>query len=515
MITKKTPIVLSSLFLTSACSLQAGETFDDSPGNNGSFLDGINPFGTGSSSNGNANSSSGGNTSPWDITAAANAALAQGNADSFSYSLQGLATYKGEVWEGLVGADYFYSENEGEETTNSFRIFGQGQRLITDRFYLGLAGSVLIDEVADIDYRIDVAAVLGYHLIKSDRTSLSLEFGPGYAWESQGGDNDQFATVRFSQRFEHQFSKRTKIWQSATFTPAVEDFDDYFLTLDAGLDIALNNQWAFRPSIRYTFDNTPATGQQEDDLTLLFGLAYSLGGFPEPEEAGRASLKPDTVASAEPAKGWTTTGNLSVSLAEGNSDNLLATVGLDSAYRTDTDEFIFGASYTFGENEGETSSDILRASVQYNRLLSERLYAGLGSGFLRNDLSDVDYRFTPNVLLGYYLIKNDTMSLAFEGGPAYVFEEVDGVRDDYFSLRFAERFVWQIGNNLSFNQAAVIDVDPSDSENFLATVTASLNADITANLAWRLGLTYTFDNIPAPGLDESDINLTSGIAVQF
>ncbi|GHC59396.1 DUF481 domain-containing protein [Roseibacillus persicicus] len=453
--------------------------------------------------------------SPWDVTAAANMALAQGNSDSMAYSLQGLATYEGTVWEGLVGADYLYSENDGVAATDSLRVFAQGQRLLTDRIYLGLAASYYSDELADVDYRVDLAGVLGYHLIKNDRTKLSFEVGPGYGWEQQGGQSENFTTIRFGQHFEHQLNSRSKIWQNAVFTPRMEDFGDYFLTVDAGIDTLLTERWAVRTSLRYLFDSTPTAGKGEDDIALLFGLSYSLGGFPEPEAEGRRTLKPADAAPGDPAMGWVTTAALGLSLAKGNSDSLQASLAYDTAYRSASNEFFLSAAYSYGETDSTTSSDALAASARYNRLLNERLYLGAGLGFLRDDIAQVSYRLTPNALLGYYLIKNERMTLALEGGPAYVFEEVAGVEDSYFALRAAERFTWNIGPRLTFNQSLVADADPNDFDNTLYTFNAYLDADITSHLSWRLAGTYVYDNQPAAGLEKDDLTLTSGIAVQF
>ncbi len=485
----------------------------------GNFLDGIGGlFGGGAGDDSGAAAGGGGASllggSGWDVTGAAGLSLAQGNADSIAYSVQGLATYKGDVWEGLVGADYFFAENEGVTATESLRVFGQAQRLLTDRLYLGLAASYLQDDVAGIEFRADVAAIIGYHVIKNDRTTLSFEVGPGYTWEDQGL-TDNFASLRFAERFEHQLSKRSKIWQSAIFTPEISDFENFNLIVEAGLDVALSKHWALRTGVRYIFDNTPAEGLDGNDVTLTAGLAYSLGGFPEPEAAGRATLKAAREEPAAAALGWTTTAALGVSLAQGNSESVLTNIAYDTAYRTATDEFYLSGSYSFGEVNGETSVDALRAGTRYNRLLTDRFYVGGGVDYLRDDIADLAYRFTGTAYLGYYAIKSDKVSLAFEGGPGVVIEESGGLTDEYFSLRAAERFSWVLGPRTTLKQNAVVDFDPSDSENWILTATGFLDTDITDDLTWRLAVTYVIDNQPAAGLEEEDLTLTSGIAVQF
>lgn len=451
----------------------------------------------------------------WDVTGAAGLALAKGNADSLSYSLQALATYEGEQWEGLLGADYFYSENEGVTATDSLRIFGQGQRLLSDRFYVGVAGSFLQDEVADLDYRFDVASVFGYHLLKNDRTTLSLEIGPGYTWEEQGGLSDSYASLRFAQRFEHKLNSRSKIWQNLIVTPQIDDFANYNLIAEAGLDVLLTEKWAFRTTARYLYDNTPAADRQKDDLALTVGLAYSLGGFPEPEEEGRRTLKPDREEPEVAAMGWTTTAALGLTLASGNADNLQANLSYDTAFRASTHEFFANGSYSLGQNNGETAIDALRLGTRFNRLLSERFYFGAGLDYLRDDIADLSYRVAGNAYAGRYFLKNETMSLAFEGGVGYLWEESAGVADNYLTLRAAERFSWVLGPRMTFKQDAILDLDPGDFDNFLLTVTAYLDTDITDSLSWRLAGTYVYDNQPAGLLENSDTTLTSGIAVQF
>lgn len=453
--------------------------------------------------------------SGWEITGAAGLSLAQGNADSVAYSLQALATYEGQYWEGLAGADYFYSENNGVTATDSLRLYGQGQRLLTERLYLGLAGSYFQDAPADLDYRFDVAGVLGYHVIKSDRTTLSLEAGPGYAWEKQGDISNDFATLRFGERFEHQLSKRSKLWQSAYLTPQIDDFDNFNLIAEAGIDTLLSERWSLRTSVRYLYDNTPAAGRQSEDLTLITGLSYALGGFPEEAEGGRATLKADRAEAEVAAMGWTSTAALGLAMAQGNSENLQASLSFDTAYRAENDEFFLNGLYSFGQNAGDTAADALRLGTRYNHLLSDRLHLGSGLDYLRDDVADLAYRVTASAVAGYYVIKSDTMSLAFEAGPGYIWEESAGTEDSYLSLRGAERFSWALGKRTTFKQDAIVDVEPGDFDNYLLTVSAYLDTDITDSLTWRLAGTYIYDNQPNLGLENADSILSSGIAVKF
>ncbi len=453
--------------------------------------------------------------SPWEVTGAASLGFSEGNSDNLSYTLQLLATYEEGANEGFVGADHVYSESNGAASTNSFRVFGQYNRLLSERAYVGVHGSYLNDEISDIKYRVDLGVGLGYYTIKNSTTSLSFEVGPGIAWEEQGGVARDFATIRFSERFEHQLSRRSKLWQSAVFSPRVEDFNDYLLNVEVGIDTLISQQWAVRTLVRYQYDSSPAAGQQSDDTTLSMGLSYALGGFSDPGADGHQPLKPDSAGPDAIQGGWSTSAALGVALAKGNSDNLSIGVSIDSAYRERNQELFLTANYTYAEDEGDTSADSLRASVQYNRILSDRAFVGSSVGFLRDDISDITYRVTPAVTAGYYLVKNDEMTLSVEAGPGFTFEEVAGTTDDYFSAVAVEKFTWELSDRMTLKQSFGAVFDPTNGQNYTLVGDVFLDTDITNNLAWRVALGWTYDNVPALGLGKDDTTLTSGISVKF
>ena len=453
--------------------------------------------------------------SPWEVTGAAGAALSKGNADNLSFTLQLLSTYEQGDTEGLIGADWLYSESDGVKSTDSFRAFGEYQRLFSERFYLGANSSYLVDSINEIDYRVDVGVTAGYYLLKSDPTKLSFEAGPGYAWQNKGGVSRDFMTLRLAQRLEYKLSQSSKLWQSATYVPEVDDLSSNIFSVEVGVDTTISSHWALRASARYSYDSSPALGRQSDDTLLTVGLRYALGGFSDSAPEGRKTLKPEDAPAATISMGWASSAALGIALAEGNSDNLNVNAVFDTAYREKQQEFFFNGSYTYSENSGVKSSNILELRTQYNRLLNERWYVGFGAGFLSNDLADVDYRITPATTLGYYLIKSDRVTLSVEAGPGYTFEEVGGVSDDFFSIAGAEKFVWKLNDRMSLKQSVVGLINPSESDDYMLTADVYLDTEITKNLAWRISASWIYDNTPAASSGKDDTTLTTGIAVRF
>lgn len=452
--------------------------------------------------------------SPWEITAAAGLNLAQGNSDNLQLNAEILASYITLKDELYLGASYLFGEDHGAVNANAFRASANYNHLLTDRLYLGIFSDFLHDEIAGIDYRVSLGPNLGYYVIKNDATRLAFEGGAGYLWEEQGV-KDEYFTLRFAERFEHRLGNRVKLVQSVIYQPRADDFGDYILTAEAGLTFAISKHWAIKTSVRDQYDSTPAAGRESNDLAVLASISYSLAGFTEDAPAKRRSLKPDRKKEADPAMGWTNTASLAFGLTSGNSSTLNLTGEYATAFRSPKHEFFFNVGGAYGEVDDATNLQNFRTRAQYNRLLSERLYAGASLAFLYDEIANLDYLVSPALVDGVYLVKNETTKLSVDTGPAYVWKKVGGVKDDYFAIQFGQRLSVKLSDNLSFGQSLSYLPDVGDFSNYTLNVAAFVDVDLTEKLSFRTGVTDIFDSMPAAGSKKNDFLLTSGIAVKF
>ncbi len=115
---------------------------------------------------------------------------------------------------------------------------------------------------------------VGYYFIKDDKTRLSGEVGPGFIFERQGGVNDSYLTLRLAERFEHKFTAKTRLWQSLEFLPQVNDFKNYIINAEIGLETDLTDKMSLRTFLQDTYDNVPAPGRKKNDLQLVTASAY-------------------------------------------------------------------------------------------------------------------------------------------------------------------------------------------------------------------------------------------------
>ena len=169
-----------------------------------------------------------------------------------------------EVALGLAGG---YGEDHKVRNTEFVNAFGQYNRLLSERFYVGLRADFNYDGIANLSYRVTVSPLAGYYLIKEARTSLAFEAGPSVVFEKyQNQSSDTYAGLRLAERFEHKLTDTTKIWQSATYVPQLDRWTEkYLLTFEAALTPPSPRNGACGWSSRH-YDSEPAAGNDYNDL---------------------------------------------------------------------------------------------------------------------------------------------------------------------------------------------------------------------------------------------------------
>lgn len=163
-------------------------------------------------------------------------------------------------------------------SAQAFRGFGQYNRLFSDRTYGFVRAEALYDKIAQLQPRVTISAGLGHYFIKNDRTQLSAEVGPSLVYEHQKRGatsvDRTFMALRVAERLDHKISDKTKIWQSVEFLPQVDNFNNYVLNFEAGLETELYKNLALRTYVQDTYDAVPVPGRKKNDLRFVTAIAY-------------------------------------------------------------------------------------------------------------------------------------------------------------------------------------------------------------------------------------------------
>jgi putative salt-induced outer membrane protein YdiY len=218
---------------------------------------------------------------------------------------------------------------------------------------------------------------------------------------------------------------------------------------------------------------------------------------------------------------WVTTAAAGITLTRGNSESFLATLSLDSKRKWEKDEVYLGASGGYGDstvNDVNTkNTEFVQGFGQYNRMFTDRFYGGLRLDGQYDGVAGIEYRFKVSPMVGYYLIKNDKMTLAAEAGPSLIAEHLDGEQAHaYWAARLAERFDYKLTATTRLWESLEYLPKVDDwAQNYLLNF--ELGIETAINKQWSLRVVFQdqYASQPASGRKQNDLRLLAGTAYKF
>ncbi|MGL4937967.1 DUF481 domain-containing protein [Shewanella sp.] len=191
----------------------------------------------------------------WSSKISLGANFRQGNTDQIDYSAQAKVTRR--TTESRFNAGYLgnYTKADGENTVNNHRINGHFDWFLSKQFYLRpVFAEYYKDPFLNIGSKITLGSGVGYNLIDTSKTELSISAGPAYTY------------TRFDQ---HEVgSSNTE--GSGTFV------------LDTAFDTELSKSVDFNAQYRIQYGNQQSGGYShhamatfEVELTDMFDLDLS------------------------------------------------------------------------------------------------------------------------------------------------------------------------------------------------------------------------------------------------
>jgi putative salt-induced outer membrane protein len=210
---------------------------------------------------------------PWEVSADVGFTLTAGNSETLlaTAALVGKREWSNRRVElGIAGA---YGEDTSIANVQTLRGWGQYDKDFAERWYWLGRAEVLHDGIADIEYRVTLSPGVGYWIIKQEKTKLSAEGGISYVFERRGQQRDYFA-LRFAERFEHEFNERVKLVQNFEILPQIDDFENFFLNFDIGVESALSDKLSMTLTFYDSYNNIPAPDRERNDIKFIAGFKY-------------------------------------------------------------------------------------------------------------------------------------------------------------------------------------------------------------------------------------------------
>ncbi len=217
-------------------------------------------------------------------------------------------------------------------------------------------------------------------------------------------------------------------------------------------------------------------------------------------------------------KKWTDDGELSLVKTGGNSD--VSTFSAKNRVKYKFSEKIEGTWKVAALNSksaGVRSAENYMSELRGDYLLSERIFAGLAVGWLKDKFSGIDARYYGGPVAGYKALIGPKHFLKAEAGLDYVKEEyTNNTESDFLRGRAFGEYDYHFTKVNKFLQSVEYLYDFDNGDNYNVNATTALVTVLSGNFSFKTSYVVKYDNEPTPaGLDRTDTILGVSVLVSF
>jgi len=214
--------------------------------------------------------------------------LTSGNSDTLTANASVRTSRSSQKQEWTVSAEGNYGEADteiqaGEETRTETETTTQNAKgafrykLRFDRTYAYNDDSIVHDDIAGIDFRLIAGLGGGLYAVKAENLEIGVEAGAAYVREELAEDeDDDFVALRFAARHEQDLSETAKVWESIEYLPRADDWDDYLVNAEAGVQAALNSHLNLRVVVQDRYDSIPPGDSERNELAVIGSIVIML-----------------------------------------------------------------------------------------------------------------------------------------------------------------------------------------------------------------------------------------------
>jgi putative salt-induced outer membrane protein YdiY len=217
---------------------------------------------------------------PLTWTGGANAGFLQtsGNTDVNTLRLDADVSARAGANRYSTAADVNRAEDDGEETARNWSLSGNYDRFLNRRLYVNGNTIFTNDPFRDLDLRTALGAALGYQLVDTAMTTLSVEGGLGWVNENfEETEDDRYTALREGAKLNVLLvADRVTVFHEHNGYLGVTGEDNLFVKMKNGLRLALVAGLVTTLQIDLDYDRSPAPGRENTDraFALTFGYRF-------------------------------------------------------------------------------------------------------------------------------------------------------------------------------------------------------------------------------------------------
>lgn len=216
----------------------------------------------------------------WTVGANVGFALTRGNSQTKNLALAFTGDRKTSNDEIALYANTVYASNDAPgavpgTTANAIQAGARYSSNLTARLFGYGAGDFQTDALQDLNLRSVLGGGLGFHAIKSDRTTLDFLGGLNYTRENYSAFNRNFAALTLGEELNHKLGAATVLTQKLYFFPDLSDTGQYRGTFNLGTVTKLSKWLGWQNAFGDIYVTNPPVGKKQNDIILTTGLNVS------------------------------------------------------------------------------------------------------------------------------------------------------------------------------------------------------------------------------------------------
>ncbi|MFC1637389.1 DUF481 domain-containing protein [Candidatus Margulisiibacteriota bacterium] len=195
-------------------------------------------------------------------------------------------------------------------------------------------------------------------------------------------------------------------------------------------------------------------------------------------------------------------------LAGGNSDveSIHLEFYLDRS-RSAMDKTVIRGSFDREFSQGLETQYKANTTMRYSRFLSPHLFNYYKLDLYHDKMQDISARFIPTAGIGYWFLKDVSLSSMLEIAVGYQKDYlVNQTADDLFVMNVGSDIVWGVFSNNLDIYAALNDLD-----NYRLVNIARLTFKLNKYYAFKLTLKEEYNNRPPAGILNNDLSLITSL----
>lgn len=201
---------------------------------------------------------------------------AAGNTEKFNSKFSSQNIFQDKKNEILVLGNHLYGKASSKRNINKGQLHLRYAYYPLEYFAYETFFQVQTDEFKNLTYRQLLGLGLRTRLLNLKRQSLFLGAGSFFEKEKyEKQTNEELFRGNIYLSYTNSLNEKTNTFLIAYYQPSLEDFNDFRLRTNLGLDFKIFKNFSFSAELRYAFDSNVPSEVKKGDLVYFSGVNIS------------------------------------------------------------------------------------------------------------------------------------------------------------------------------------------------------------------------------------------------